>query len=115
MQLPPFLIERMFAKHEFTARVNLTGSDTEALALSELWQVAPAKTRAWYESLTLGYTESPGHPDFQAAILLCLLPLPVQGRQCPGQDLSRASPGERYGACARRRMQPRGPLQRWRR
>lgn len=65
MQLPPFLIERMFAKHEFTARVNLTGSDTEALALSDLWQVAPAQTRTWYESLTLGYTESPGHPELR--------------------------------------------------
>jgi aspartate/methionine/tyrosine aminotransferase len=65
MQLPPFLIERMFAKHEFTARVNLTGSDTEALTLNDLWQVAPAQTRAWYESLTLGYTESPGHPELR--------------------------------------------------
>lgn len=65
MQLPPFLIERMFAKHEFTARVNLTGSDTEALALNDLWQVAPEQTRAWYESLTLGYTESPGHPELR--------------------------------------------------
>ena len=65
MHLPPFLIERMFAKHEFTARVNLTGSDTEALSLNELWQVAPERTRAWYESLTLGYTESPGHPELR--------------------------------------------------
>jgi aspartate/methionine/tyrosine aminotransferase len=62
VQLPPFLIERMFAEHEFTARVNLTGSDTEGLTLDELWQVAPADTRDWYESLALGYTESPGHP-----------------------------------------------------
>lgn len=62
MQLPPFLIERMFATHEFTARVNLTGSDTEALTLEELWGVASARTRQWYESLALGYTESPGHP-----------------------------------------------------
>lgn len=65
MELPPFLIERMFAEHEFTARVNLTGSDTEGLTLEELWQVAPAQTRAWYESLTLGYTESPGHPTLR--------------------------------------------------
>lgn len=62
MQLPPFLIERMFAKHEFTCRVNLTGSDTEGLSLDALWEVAPEDTRRWYESLTLGYTESPGHP-----------------------------------------------------
>jgi aspartate/methionine/tyrosine aminotransferase len=55
----------MFAKHEFTARVNLTGPDTEPLPLSELWQVAPAQTREWYESLTLGYTESPGHPELR--------------------------------------------------
>jgi aspartate/methionine/tyrosine aminotransferase len=65
MELPPFLIERMFAQHEFTARVNLTGSDTEALSLNELWQIAPERTRAWYESLTLGYTESPGHPELR--------------------------------------------------
>lgn len=62
MQLPPFLIERMFATHEFTARVNLTSSDTEALSLNELRRVTPVQTREWYESLTLGYTESPGHP-----------------------------------------------------
>ncbi|MFD9426247.1 MULTISPECIES: aminotransferase class I/II-fold pyridoxal phosphate-dependent enzyme [unclassified Streptomyces] len=42
--------------------MNLTGSDTEGLSLDELWEVAPADTRRWYESLTLGYTESPGHP-----------------------------------------------------
>lgn len=65
MQLPPFLIERMFAEHEFTARVNLTGSDVEGLTLDELWRVAPPETRAWYESLTLGYTESPGHPSLR--------------------------------------------------
>lgn len=62
MQLPAFLIERMFAEHEFTARVNLTGSDTEALTLEELWRLSPGQTRQWYESLALGYTESPGHP-----------------------------------------------------
>ncbi|PRX48791.1 aspartate/methionine/tyrosine aminotransferase [Nonomuraea fuscirosea] len=62
MQLPPFLIERMFAKHEFTCRVNLTGSDTEGLSLGALWEVAPEGTRRWYESLTLGYTDSAGHP-----------------------------------------------------
>ncbi|MGW1995239.1 pyridoxal phosphate-dependent aminotransferase [Embleya sp. NPDC001921] len=56
------MIEHMFAKHEFTCRVNLTGSDTEGLSLDALWAVAPAETRRWYESLTLGYTESPGHP-----------------------------------------------------
>ncbi|MGI5397172.1 aminotransferase class I/II-fold pyridoxal phosphate-dependent enzyme [Streptomyces sp. CA-251251] len=62
MQLPPFLIEHMFAQHEFTCRVNLSGSDVEGLSLDELWEVAPADTHRWYESLTLGYTESPGHP-----------------------------------------------------
>jgi aspartate/methionine/tyrosine aminotransferase len=56
------LIERMFAKHEFTCRVNLTGSDTEGLSLDALWELAPEDTRRWYESLTLGYTESPGNP-----------------------------------------------------
>lgn len=68
MQLPPFVIERMFAKHEFTARVNLTGSDTEGLTMDELWRVAPAQTRERYESLTLGYTESPGHPELRGLV-----------------------------------------------
>lgn len=62
MQLPSFLIERMFARHEFSCRVNLTGSDVEGLTLDALWDVAPEDTRVWYESLTLGYTESAGHP-----------------------------------------------------
>lgn len=29
MHLPTFQIERMFARHEFTCRVNMAGSDVE--------------------------------------------------------------------------------------
>ncbi|MFP3466822.1 pyridoxal phosphate-dependent aminotransferase [Leifsonia sp. SIMBA_070] len=62
MRLPEFQIERLFAEHEFTSRHNLTSSDVEGISLPFLWDVAPVETREMYESLSLGYTEGPGHP-----------------------------------------------------
>lgn len=56
----PFLIERYFARYEFTTRHLLASSDCEALSLAELLALADARDREAWDGLRLGYTESPG-------------------------------------------------------
>lgn len=69
MPLPaPFKIERYFAKHEFSTRYLLSSSDCESLSLRELLELADADGRERWERLTLGYTESAGHPVLRAEI-----------------------------------------------
>ena len=62
MQIEPFALERFFAEHEFAVRHNLAASDVEGMALRELLALADAETSALWDRLTLGYTESAGHP-----------------------------------------------------
>lgn len=62
MKLPPFRLERFFARHEFAARHLLCASDCEPLTLAELLALADDETRTLWQSLSLGYTESQGHP-----------------------------------------------------
>ncbi len=62
MQLKTFKLERYFAEHEFTARHLLSPSDCESMALPELLALADDETRALWDELWLGYTESAGHP-----------------------------------------------------
>jgi aspartate/methionine/tyrosine aminotransferase len=66
--LPPFALERFFARHEFTVEVNACASDVEAPAMDEVLGWASDETRAAWEDLHLGYTEAPGHPRLRAAI-----------------------------------------------
>lgn len=56
----PFLLERYFARFEFTTRFLLASSDCEALTLGELLALADERQRAAWEGLKLSYTESPG-------------------------------------------------------
>ena len=56
----PFLLERYFARFEFTTRHLLASSDCEALTLAELLELADEADRAAWDGLRLGYTESPG-------------------------------------------------------
>lgn len=60
--IPPFALERYFARHEFTARYLLSASDCETLSQAELLDMADSKTREMWDALRLGYTESQGHP-----------------------------------------------------
>lgn len=60
--MKPFLLERYFAKHEFTAPLLLSCSDCDGLPQAELLAGADAESRALWESLTLGYAESRGLP-----------------------------------------------------
>lgn len=62
MKIPPFTLERYFAKHEFSARFLLSSSDCESLRLPELLEMASPEIRATWDNLSFGYTESQGHP-----------------------------------------------------
>jgi aspartate/methionine/tyrosine aminotransferase len=68
MEIAPFKLERYFARHEFTARYLLSSSDCDGLAMAELLGWADSELRAMWDRLTLGYTESPGHPMLRQAI-----------------------------------------------
>ena len=68
MKIKPFKLERYFAKYEFSAPYLLSCSDCEPLTLKELLAMAdPASLKLWTE-LSLGYTESPGHPLLRTEI-----------------------------------------------
>jgi len=62
MKIPPFILERYFAKHEFSAKYLLSSSDCESLTLPELLEMASPEMRTSWDNLQLGYTESQGHP-----------------------------------------------------
>jgi hypothetical protein len=50
MNIEPFLLERYFDRHEFSARYLLSSSDCEALGMSELLAMADAEAaRLWQE------------------------------------------------------------------
>lgn len=67
MKLNAFLLERYFAKHEFSAPYILCASDCESMALEELLAME-ADARDQFYSLWLGYTESLGHPELRQAV-----------------------------------------------
>src|SRR3954465_5821700 len=68
MQIRPFALERYFAEHEFTAELLLCSSDVEPYGMRELLAVADEETRALWDGLGLGYTETAGHPLLRAEI-----------------------------------------------
>lgn len=68
MELPGFALERWFARFEFSVSVNLCASDVEGMGLRELLELADEDSRALWDDLTLGYTESAGHPMLRAEI-----------------------------------------------
>ena len=62
MRIPEFALERYFARWEFAARHVLCASDVQGYPMSELLTLADDETRALWDGLQLGYTESTGHP-----------------------------------------------------
>jgi hypothetical protein len=62
MQIADFALERYFARWEFNARYLLCASDVEGYPMRELLDLADDETRALWDDLRLGYTESTGHP-----------------------------------------------------
>jgi aspartate/methionine/tyrosine aminotransferase len=68
MTLEPFVLERYFAKHEFSAKYLLSSSDCEAFFMEELLESADTQSVRLWENLKLGYTDSSGHPVLREAI-----------------------------------------------
>ena len=62
MRFKPFELERYFAKYEFSAKYLLSSSDCDGLLQSDVLDLADAQSRELWDNLTLGYTESGGHP-----------------------------------------------------
>lgn len=67
MNPAPFLLERYFAKYEFTARYLLCSSDCESLTIADLLALEPGAEAA-LKNHWLGYTESPGAPSLRREI-----------------------------------------------
>lgn len=67
--IPPACeLERFFARYEFTVEHILGASDVDGLPMAELLELADPHLRELWDSLTLGYTETPGHPVLREAI-----------------------------------------------
>jgi aspartate/methionine/tyrosine aminotransferase len=66
--MQPFKLERYFAEYEFSAPFLLSASDCESLSLRELLTLPDPDARRLWDELSLGYTESPGHPRLRQAI-----------------------------------------------
>ena len=62
MKVRDFLLERYFAKYEFSVRHMLSASDCETLSVRELMEGADAEVEELWKELRLSYTESRGHP-----------------------------------------------------
>lgn len=62
MNLPPFKLEEFWRKHEFAVPHLLCCSDGETWKLQEILDLADPEALALWQSLSMGYTEPPGHP-----------------------------------------------------
>lgn len=66
--LPDFKLERYFARWEFVAQYMLSSSDVQGWAMRDVLALADEQTRALWDDLSLGYTESAGHPLLRAEV-----------------------------------------------
>jgi aspartate/methionine/tyrosine aminotransferase len=62
VRIADFALERYFAHWEFAVKHLLCASDVEPYPMAGLLELADAETRALWDDLRLGYTESTGHP-----------------------------------------------------
>jgi aspartate/methionine/tyrosine aminotransferase len=62
MIIPDFKLERYFARWEFVAPYLLCSSDVDGYSISKLLALADEESQALWQNLSLGYTESAGHP-----------------------------------------------------
>lgn len=67
MNLPPFKLERYFAKYEFSTEYLLCSSDCEAMSIADLLTIEPDAAEK-FQKVWLGYTESQGNPALRAEI-----------------------------------------------
>jgi len=68
MRIADFALERYFARWEFAVDHLLCASDVQGYPMAELLALADDDTRRMWDGLTLGYTESTGHPLLRAEI-----------------------------------------------
>ena len=68
MPIADFALERFFARWEFAVEYLLCASDVEGWSMADLLELADDETRAMWDGLRLGYTESTGHPLLRAEI-----------------------------------------------
>jgi aspartate/methionine/tyrosine aminotransferase len=68
MRIADFELERFFARWEFAVDHLLCASDVQGYPMAELLELTDDETRSMWEGLTLGYTESTGHPLLRAEI-----------------------------------------------
>lgn len=67
MNLPPFKLERYFAKYEFSTKYLLCSSDCESMSVADLLALEKGAAEK-FQQLWLGYTESQGSPALRAEI-----------------------------------------------
>jgi aspartate/methionine/tyrosine aminotransferase len=67
MNLPPFKLERYFARYEFNTEFILCSSDCEAMPIADLLAMEPGSAET-FQQTWLGYTESQGHPALRKEI-----------------------------------------------
>jgi aspartate/methionine/tyrosine aminotransferase len=67
MNLPPFKLERYFAKYEFNTEYLLCSSDCEAMSIAELLALDDGAAEK-FQGVWLGYTESQGSPSLRKEI-----------------------------------------------
>ena len=66
MDIREFALERYFAQHEFSVTHTLSASDCESLSLQDLLDMADPQSLHLWRDLSLGYTETSGHPLLRA-------------------------------------------------
>jgi aspartate/methionine/tyrosine aminotransferase len=62
MHIQDFKLERYFARWEFRAPYLLCSSDVDGYSLDALLELADDESKVLWQHLSLGYTESAGHP-----------------------------------------------------
>src|SRR3990172_8533203 len=67
MNLPPFKLERYFARYEFNTEFLLCSSDCEAMSVADLLAFEPGAAER-FQQVWLGYTESQGSPSLRREI-----------------------------------------------
>lgn len=67
MSIDPFRLERYFAKYEFKTPYLLCSSDCESITVAELLSFETSASEQ-LNALSLGYTETQGHPDLRHQI-----------------------------------------------
>ena len=68
MKIETFELERYFAKYEFSAQYMLSSSDCESVTMHDLIAIADEEMHDIWKNLSLGYTETSGHPMLRQCI-----------------------------------------------